>query len=222
MRKISSVVVLAALAVFFVPVVANAALSWDLVKDFRVCPSYANPNPDSAGKLTWYFMESPTKAHTPSSYVLLPNFMPNAYYQNGLSGWHGGHFDGYYYIAGPEVMINATCSDYSSWPAGKVMLANTGAPEGLTIVGWKSPIKGRVRVNASFTSDAASVYGDGMAWSVDKGSTTLASGTLYGAQTGVYDQIVSVLSGQYLYFVFDGYSSYYYDGAYLDLVITQQ
>lgn len=221
MRKNLSVLVGAALLALSLPVAASAAATWNLAKDFRVCPSYSNPNPDSTGKMTWYFLQNYTKAHTPSTYTLLPSFLPDAYNQNGLSGWHGDNWDGYYHIAGPEVLINATCADYYDWPAGKVMLANTGAAERLTIVGWKSPISGTVRVNATFTTDAASANGDGMQWFVDKGASTLATGTLIGAQTGVFDQNVSVNKNQYLYFIFDGFNIFYYDGAYLDLTITQ-
>ena len=47
----------------------------------------------------------------------------------------------------------------------------------LTIVGWQSPINGRIRITGSF-GDLDPTCGDGVLWSIDKGRNTLRSGDL--------------------------------------------
>lgn len=217
------------LVVFFAIAAVQQAAAvtkvWDLSQDFRVCPSQSNPNKDSYGNATWHFMQSPTMAHNPAAYSLLDSFHPHVYGTTGVMAWESNCCDGYYDTCEPAIGINATCEDqFNLWPAGKVRFT-LGCAERMAVIGWKSPIKGSVSVDAVWT-DINPGCGDGMRWYVDSGETTLATGALQpgGVLTQSYSGIVSVKNNEYIYFIVDSYGGWNRDcdEMTLDLVITQQ
>ena len=181
---------------------------WNLAADFRVAPDQANPSPDSFGNAgVWQFLQSATLAHDPSGYSLLPNFITVLFGVDGLQAWQGTVGDGDLL---PFVGVNARSDNPFpfgvDWPAGTSLVHPL--PGQLVVVGWRSPISGKVKVSGGVT-DAHAACGDGFDWSVDKGAVTLASGVVAngGAQSfsstagaASLDGIV-VRTGDFLYFV---------------------
>jgi len=93
---------------------------------------------------------------------------------------------------------------------------------GLGIVGWKSPITGSVNV-AGYFRDLDPNCGNGIIWSVDKASSTLATGTIANggpAQTFSLTGI-SVSAGQVLYFIVDPNGDYHCDSTGVDVTISE-
>ena len=78
------------------------------------------------------------------------------------------------------------------------------------VVGWKSPISGQVRISG-LVRDMDAHCGNGVLWSIDLGTRTLASGSLGNGEAQVFAQgqgggglgSVSVSKGELLYFVVD-------------------
>jgi len=117
--------------------------------------------------------------------------------------------------------------DLFPWPQGGIVVH----PEqsNLLVVGWRSPIDGFVSISGGVTN-IDNGGGDGVAWFIDKGGTTLSSGSVGngGAQdfangsggaaalTGV-----PVQQGDYLYFLVDQRADMNYDTTRLDVGITQ-
>ncbi len=194
---------------------------WDLAADFRDTPNQANPNPDRCGNSSvWYFLQSGTLTHDPATYSLLPEFVPDSFFIPGLPGWQGTLISTSVNDKLPSVRLNATGALQTpygmAWPPG-VINVHPG-PTLLVIVGWRSPTSGPVSISGGVSSLRAGC-GDGILWSVDRGSTTLASGSIVsGGQqdfaTGVNGAAlaqVSVQQGDFLYFIVDPKATHYCD-----------
>jgi hypothetical protein len=94
---------------------------------------------------------------------------------------------------------------------------------GLGLIGWKSPISGLVNVTGFF-SDLDPQCGNGVIWSVDKGSQTLASGTIAnGGPSQSFNLVaVPVVVGQVLYFTVDpNNGDYACDSTGVDVTVTR-
>jgi hypothetical protein len=92
----------------------------------------------------------------------------------------------------------------------------------LGVIGWKSPLTGSVNV-AGFFSDLDPNCGNGIIWSVDKGSQTLATGTIAnGGSAQTYSLTgISIVAGQVLYFIVDPNLDYSCDSTGIDVTISQ-
>ena len=90
----------------------------------------------------------------------------------------------------------------------------------LAIVAWKSPVNGNVMIAGSFT-DIDSVCGDGVLWSIDKGSKTLRSGALSNGGTESFALTAAVKKNQVLYFIVHPNAEYSCDSTNLQLIITR-
>jgi hypothetical protein len=111
----------------------------------------------------------------------------------------------------PAIGINTTdqTQTYSTltWPAHAVRVHPADNP---VIVGWQSPISGRVRISG-LVRDMDANCGNGVRWSVDLGARRLASGSLANGQAqrfsegqnGTALQDTSVSQGELLYWVVD-------------------
>ena len=86
--------------------------------------------------------------------------------------------------------------------------ATTGslAATRISVVGWRSPISGTVRVSGRLADDDVTC-GNGITWEIQKGSTALATGTILNdAQTVPATgnlAAIPVSVGQFLYLVVD-------------------
>jgi hypothetical protein len=150
---------------------------WRLASDFSTAPSQSNPNPDRFGHPdTWEFLQARV-LHSPSTYTLLGDFVPDAFGVQGLEQWQGPFVSGGPLDQLPAVGINTTGVEQFpftiSWPADVVRVHPLG--NDAVAVGWRSPVAGYVRVDVAL-SDLDSSCGDGVGWFVDNGGTTLASG----------------------------------------------
>ena len=152
---------------------------WDLGRDFRVAPNQNNPNPDRLGHpRVWSFLESATPAHEPSSYTLLSDFITNRFGFAGLQSWQGTM-----HVPPDNALPSVSLSTRRDnpvplgvdWPP-RAVLVHPETTE-LVVVGWRSPIRGTVRVGGG-VRDRDDNCGDGIDWSIDRRSTTLASGVI--------------------------------------------
>lgn len=216
------------------PVYSLASVqTWNLSTDFRLFPNQANPNPDSYGNANvWYFMGSSTLTHDPMTYTLLSEFLPDALFISGLQGWQGSIPSYSYRDKLPLTAINATGAFQQvqtiSWPAGVVLVHPL--PDQLVVVGWRSPITGSVKIIGGVTDLDASC-GDGIDWSVDKGSMSLTHGIIpNGGSRDFQDGVngnglsnVSVNQGDFIYFIVGPNTpgNHSCDSTGLDVVISQ-
>lgn len=160
---------------------------WDVTSDFRVHPGQENPSRDRCGSSdVWFYMESDPHtfpAHVPSSYVLLNEFIDNAFGISGLQQWQGPVISNGPTDKLPAVGVNNTGSLQTPrgivWNPG-IIRVHPSANK-LVIVGWKSQTNGVVSVSGSVT-DLDNICGNGVDWYIDRFdgtlNTTLASGTI--------------------------------------------
>jgi hypothetical protein len=166
---------------------------WHGGSEFKRAPAPANPGPDRYGNTTWFFMYSPSPTHDPATYRLLPAFVlidPGwQVWRTDLNpshpGLHGGTGAGFTYGflymhpgQGPNYGQNA-------------------------IVGWRSPVPATVRLQANIRAHETHCPGvaDGITWSIDQGSRTLASGTLTPAQVAAPTITTPVAAGEMIYVI---------------------
>ena len=220
---IASVLTATALvAVWTVPLErAHAAAAWNFASEFRGVPSPANPAPDSYGNPgVWSYLQG--TAHNTSTYALLPTFLGNLCSNGAVDSWTTP--SGYPVVDHNRGTTTATCAT-DTHPAGAGWVHPASA--GPAIIGWKSPISGTVSVAGSVADDDG-VCGDGILWSIDKGSTTLASGSFvnggsqaFSAGTGggsLASQAVS--AGDQLFLLVLPGADYFCDATRVNLTIT--
>jgi hypothetical protein len=162
---------------------------------------------------TWSYWSSPDVVHD-GAYALLPAFSAPA--SGGVFLFSSPSTTGYWndgFV--PGVGVNDTgsplcawCSGPNppfSWPNGTIWM-HPGS--GLVGVGWLSPIDAVVDIHFSFADMDPNVdfvsTNDGVAWSVDRNGTTLASGSFAnGGGSGSQVLGTSVSAGDRIYFLVD-------------------
>ncbi|OQX00127.1 MAG: hypothetical protein BWK80_62210 [Desulfobacteraceae bacterium IS3] len=210
-----------------------ACTEWNLAKDFRMSPNQENPNRDSCGnKDVWHFLQSGDFKHDPQTYTLMPNFSTSSRYDGtaGIHNWTGTEI--------PDVTVYKTEKDFI-YPNATTLADYVYMHPGwnhLTIVGWRSPINGNVKVSGEIASQytkggggCGSLTGDGIKWYIDKGATTLVSGAFpnQGSQDFQEGTIGSSLTsipvkqGEFIYFIIDRNDNAFCDATKLDVTISQ-
>jgi hypothetical protein len=200
--------------------------TWKLSRDVRATNNEISFNQGSNG--VWYFMETASLKHLPSIYSFLPDYTapctsgPDTPLVNGLACWQ----DAAHTIDhNPKVGVNFTNQTQfliSTVPIPPHAVFVHPAPDRFAIVGWKSPLNAIVSVTGSFT-DLDPNCGNGILWSVEKGSQRLAFGDLPngGAQSFSLPSVI-VSPGQVLYFIVDPKNGDYgCDTTKLDLTIDE-
>jgi hypothetical protein len=197
---------------------------WNLATDFRIFPNQANPNPDSLGNPdVWHFMESSSLAHDPKTYKLLSEFIPDAFFIQDVQQWQNPfNCSTSCNDKLPAVGINATGTlqhpTGMDWPAAVVRMHPF--PDQLSIIGWRSPINGKVTIRGTVT-DLDSLCGNGVAWSIDSGSHSLAQGVLPNGNFQAFElPDINVTQGSFIYFIIDPNGDHFCDSTGLDLTIT--
>lgn len=188
------------------PAVASTPEYWDLASELRAAPDQANPNPDGLGNAgVWSFLESAGLTHDPAGYSLLDAFTSDWLSVPGLECWQPDPDT----AALPMLCLNARADDPFplgiDWPAGSVLAHPS--PDRLAVVGWRSPITGRVQISGGVI-DRHSTCGDGIDWSIDRGNSTVVSGvipngaaqTFSSASGGAGLESLRVTAGETLYF----------------------
>ena len=140
--------------------VANAGLVANVITDWN---SSTNP---SNGWSYYYGPSASTANHDPSTYVLMsgPNlYEGSVYFKDPIGGCY--------------VFVNKTAPSDTTFLLNWCSLqpSKSGANYLAAAVGWTAPAAMTVNIAAEFVHEV--VGGDGGRWSIDKGSTTLTSGT---------------------------------------------
>jgi hypothetical protein len=93
-------------------------------------------------------------------------------------------------------------------------------PTQLAIVGWRSPINGAISISGAFTSLGGNC-GNGVAWFIDQGTTTLANGSFPNGDAQTFQlSDISVSQGDFLYFIVDPNGDHTCDSTGLELTLT--
>jgi hypothetical protein len=189
---------------------------WDLAADFRTSSNQENPGRDACGTMNvWYYMTG-LENRDISAYALLSLF--NANVQNlGLQGWYRNS------DAPPSLLFNPL--DTPALLDGNTVVlphsidVHPGASD-LVMVGWHSPIQGRIAITGTATDiNPSPMFGDGVLWFIDKGPTNLASGVVPEGGTQIFRSgtggsnltNVEVHMGDFVYFIVHRNGSYYAD-----------
>jgi hypothetical protein len=215
------------MAIYALAVTAATQTTWKLSTNVLATNNQISFNQGAKG--VWYFLQSSSFRHLPKTYEFLTDYAsackadPVQVLIDGLACWKNPVLDSDGNNA-PIVTVNFTyitqfpINNVGIPPRSVVMHPGMG---GLGIVGWKSPITGLVNVAGNF-SDLDPNCGNGVIWSVDKGSSTLTRGTIPNggpAQTFSLSGI-SVSAGQVLYFVVDPNGDYHCDSTGVDVTIS--
>jgi hypothetical protein len=201
--------------------------TWNLWNDLLVTSNQISFNQGSRG--VWYFLQSRTFAHDVLTYKFLPEFRSPCRAQpagvealvDGVSCWVNADVD----VVGnnaPIVALNATTTTQFLIPFGippRSLFMHPGIDR-LAIIGWKSPVNGRVMVTGSF-ADIDSSCDNGVLWFIDKGGTTVRAGDLANGGSERFHFRVSIKTNEMLYFIVDPKNGdYACDSTALDLTIT--
>ncbi len=209
---------------------SSACKSWNLETDFKSGGAAQNPNSDACGNPVWEFLYSPTRTRDPASYVQINWYGPFWHDAGGWQQTSPAYFtDGTVYV--PAVALNSSGREldipyYAPFPwAAGTTLVHPG-PDQPVVVAFHSPVNAHLAVTATFTS--LDYYGgDGVDVTVD--SLTAARGLehLLPAPTVAtyaspqsYSGLVSVRSGDVVYFTVGPNGNLYYDSTRLQIMIS--
>jgi hypothetical protein len=230
--KGSNKLIILYVALYALAVTATAQTTWKLSKNLLTTNNQISFSQGANG--VWYFLQSSSFKHLPDTYQFLSAYLEPCVPSgtppiNGLACWRNPvpAADGHQLpLVGVNFTYvtqfpNITLGDPFGIPARSVFMPP--GELGLGIIGWKSPITGSVNV-AGYFSDLDPNCGNGIIWSVDKGSSTLTTGRI--ANGGPLQTFsltgVSVFAGQVLYFVVDPNSAdYFCDSTGVDVTISQ-
>ena len=204
--------------------IAPVSSVWDAAADFQLAPQQMNPSPDSFGNpAVWSYQFGSTTDPNPATFQLLPSFAPNKFGVQGLESWWGDNASGNSLDRLPAVGINATGHpvDYMHivWPPNTILVHPWWGER--VIIGWRSPIAGNVLVTGSVSLPQQGNCGNGTSWSLDRDSSTVASGTISGIQTAAWSTRQHVSRGQHLYLEVDPRGDISCDSTLVHLTITQ-
>jgi hypothetical protein len=200
--------------------------TWKLSRDVRAANNEISFNQGSNG--VWYFMETASERHIPSTYSFLPVYVATCtggvgeIPVIGLGCWRDVSLEPQHV---PLVGVNFTNQPLQGGnnvivPPHAVFMHP--APANLAIVAWKSPVFATVSVTGSFT-DIDPACDNGILWFIDRGGQRLASGAVPngGAQSFNLPS-VGVSPGQVLYFLVDAnHGDFACDSTMLDLTIVE-
>jgi hypothetical protein len=219
------------LALYTLAVTATAQTTWKLSKSVLATSNQISFSQGADG--VWYFLQSSSFKHLPDTYQFLSAYFESCVFPGGTP------------IDGLACWINpVVAADGNQIPLVGVNFTNVaqfpdlvhgdpfGIPArsvwmhpgegGLGIIGWKSPITGVINV-AGYFSDLDPNCGNGIIWSVDRGTHKLATGTIANGGPPQTFRLtgVSVFAGQVLYFVVEPNSGdYFCDSTGVDVRIS--
>lgn len=197
--------------------------TWNLSKNIRATNNEISFDQGSSG--VWYFMESASLRHIPLTYSFLPDYQvlcgsPGEKQINGLACWR----DVAHMVQElPAVSVNFTSqTQYQSVVIPPHAVHFHPASDRLAIIAWKSPLNAIVKITGGFT-DLDPNCGNGVLWSIDRGTQRLAFGDLpNGGARSFQLPAVSVTRGRVLYFILDPKNGDYgCDTTMIDLTIAE-
>jgi hypothetical protein len=197
------------MAIYAFAVTGTTQTTWKLSKNLLETNNQISFNQGS--NKVWYFLLSKSFVHDPKTYQFLA-----AYYEpcvsdaasnwvDGMPCWQNPEVDVRGYRL-PLVGINSTYAtqNVKNFPFPPRSVFVHPSISGLAIIGWKNPFTGSLNISGFFR-DLDPTGFNGVIWSVDLGSQTLATGTIAnGGPPQTFSLTnVSVKAGQVLYFVVD-------------------
>lgn len=208
MSKCSATILVA--CAILIPTITHAweeeADVWDFPGDVLKTGNQISFDQEANG--VWYFMQSHSLNHNPSIYRFLPEFhAPGIFAEGGADTPDGHSCWSISFSSGllPDVCINfnftpITLEGFDVPPRSSQMHPGEGK---FSILAWKSPFSGDVCVHGALR-DLDLHCGDGIIWSVDKGSKILRQGTLpNGGSTSFSIPSINLKKSDVLYFVID-------------------
>jgi len=193
-----------------------AQTTWDLGKDLGQTSNQISFNEGS--NQDWYLMESVSRVHDPTLYRFLTQYQAqcqstgSGYTVNGVGCWHGTESNHAGSHLKTEIAFNFTkelqdvVQDvFAGYQPHATLITATW--ERFAIVAWRSPFTGTARITGEFgwrnffkATEAN--------WFLDKGSTTLQSGRLFGGgfKGPVNVGRMPIRQGEVLYFIVDDFN----------------
>jgi hypothetical protein len=196
---------------------------WNLAQDVVLTSNEISFSQGSNG--VWYFLESASLTHDPFTYSRLPHYTVFCDFDPVAADGSACLGDAERDVVGnrlPAVGVNfsnAALVLFTSVLPPRSVFMHPGI-EKLAIVAWKSPVNGKVSVTGSFR-DVDPACGDGVSWSIDKGTKTIQSGDLPNGGSASFAFVESVKKDQVLYFTVGPKAEYSCDGTKLALTITR-
>ena len=154
---------------------------WELPGDILITSNQISFN--QGANDVWYFMESSSLVHNPATYQLLPKYSASCPSSGGLDGlacWWDTLEPTNPFAAYPHVGINFNDHDVTDpgrgvWPSHTMLLHPQNTRLG--IIAWRSPKALKIDITGAISSLYATIpCGDGVRWSIEKGTNVLASG----------------------------------------------
>jgi hypothetical protein len=212
MRKLA--VAIFCCALISVPRMCAQITTWDLSQDLGGASSQISFH--EGANQTWYLMESATRTHDPTGYRFLTQYLAPCQSTitgdtvTGLGCWQGTEAKKETVHQKTEAAFNFTDktldsqgdNGYPGYLPHSLLINPTW--DRYVIVAWRSPITGVVNMKGAFGWRNFFMANE-VQWSLDKGSTTLKSGTLWGAQPrgNLTLSGLTVNKGEVLYFIVD-------------------
>lgn len=194
-------------------------LRWNLARDIGRTGNQISFRQGARG--VWYFMES----HSLTRGVHLYRFIPD-YNSPALPASDITIPEGFACWQNPEHVLPDVCFNFNTSP---VTLENFEVPprsvdvhpgvDQLTIVAWRSPVRGRIRLSGAFR-DLDANCGDGIRWFIDRGNAAQASGEVANGSAQSFELALKVRTGEVLYFIVDPAGDHVCDSTGIDLTIV--
>ena len=222
--------------------------TWNLASDtlhfsygrslFLIGDAYGiNPFSDTCRNSdVWYFLKRDVSGVKPGPYLLLTEYIDDAWHTKGLMQWQNNKATDNDYL--PVIGVNTTGTLQTPanirWPSNAVLVHPHISRD--AVVGWHSPIDGAIRIDGSL-QDLQVTCGDGISWSIylnsleithgeidNGGEKDLMDGTMYNGYKDLRN--IQVNRGDYIYFIINAMGSnksridYDCDSTSVDISIT--
>ncbi|BAP56859.1 hypothetical protein THII_2562 [Thioploca ingrica] len=234
MRKILSSAIMMLAVASSASVEAAAANSWNLSSDMIIATMSTNPCsptnllPSSFGiGCVWTAMyDAVGTSHNSLNYLMMPNYFPT--YPGPSNPGPSNPFAVWTNPSQYALLVGVATQTYNASNGTSNFTHIQGIPTLhpdttlSSIIRWKSPINGNINIMGRI-ADVDSACGNGINWFVDKGNSTLMSGTLANGNNGatILQQNIPVSIGTYLYFIVSPKNNdNLCDTTYLDIIIT--
>jgi hypothetical protein len=171
-------------------------MRWKLGLDFRTHPDHNPFTGYAGGAAVWTLMQS--QSLQPGNYTKLTGYAPS--YAAGLAAWHGTNqaCGGLPAVGVALLGPSRVCNNATVNPQAVFLIPDASH---LAVVAWQSPVTSNISISAGMAALADPACGDGTAYTIDRGATTLTQGTL---PTGGSRQLSAIRThvnaGQTVYF----------------------
>jgi hypothetical protein len=172
---------------------AGIPQTWDPAADFDLASPRQNPGPDQYGNpAVWSYLRTPGAEHDPSTYFLLPDFADPLATIGGET-WYDSDY------------VNLLIGMRAGEDAIYMHPWSDGAIRKDAILGWTSPIAGRVMVQGTVARTQHSCPADAgdIIFSIERGMVSLQQTGLGFAQNETFSLTTPVTIGESLYFIVD-------------------